>query len=245
MESLRIQSGTKTLVDQVEERLLLYFKEKSLKVGDAIPNELELADALGVARNVLREALSRLKMIGLIESRTRRGMVLTEPNLFSSMSRVIDLRMLSEETLYGIMGFRVALEIGMSAAIVQHVTDSDLMELERLVLGADILSDKIYTPEHETAFHFKLYKISQNKIVTDFQALLQPMMQYIHEIHKEEIQQINRELQEQGRIVGHEDLLNILKTRNVAAFQEALTCHFTVYSMLQERYERKKGSSYR
>lgn len=240
MESLKIQSGTKTLVDQVEDRLLSYFKEKNLSVGDPVPNEMELADALGVARNVLREALSRLKMIGLVESRTRRGMVLTEPNLFSSMSRIVDQRMLSEETLYGIMGFRVALEIGMSAAIVQHISDRDLAELESMVAGADIMSNKIYTPEHETAFHFKLYKIGRNKVVTDFQNLLHPMMQYIHEIHKDEIQQINRELQEQGRIVGHEDLVKVLRMRDAASLQEAFTRHFTVYSILQERYERKK-----
>lgn len=240
MESLRIQSGTKTLVDQVEDRLLSYFKERNLKVGDSVPNEMELAEALGVARNVLREALSRLKMIGLVESRTRRGMVLTEPNLFSSMSRIVDQRMLSEETLYGIMGFRVALEIGMSAAIVQHISDRDLAELEAMVAGADIWSNEIYTPEHETAFHFKLYKIGRNKVVTDFQNLLHPMMQYIHEIHKEEIQQINCELQEQGRIMGHEDLVKVLRMRDAASLQEGLTRHFAVYSILQERYERKK-----
>lgn len=240
MEGLKIQSGTKTLVDQVEDRLLSYFKEQNLKVGDSVPNELELADALGVARNVLREALSRLKMIGLVESRTRRGMVLTEPSLFCSMSRIVDQRMLSDDTLYGIMGFRVALEVGMSAAIVQHISDRDLSELEALVSGADIFSNKIYTPEHETAFHFKLYKISRNRVVADFQNLLRPMMQYIHEIHKEEIRQINSELQEQGRIVGHDDLVKVLRMRDVVSLQEAFTRHFAVYSILQERYERNK-----
>lgn len=240
MENLRIQSGTKTLVDQVEDRLLSYFKEQNLKVGDSVPNELELTEALGVARNVLREALSRLKMIGLIESRTRRGMVLTEPNLFCSMSRIVDQRILSKDTLYGIMGFRMALEVGLSAAIVQHISNQDLAELEVMVAGADTLSNKIYTPEHETAFHFKLYKISRNKVVTDFQNLLHPMMQYIHEIHKEEIQQINFELEKQGRIVGHEDLVKVLRKRDVSAFQKALSHHFAVYSILQERYEQNK-----
>lgn len=237
IDRLKINSGTKTLVDQVEDRLLSYFKEQNFKVGDSIPNEQELALALGVARNVLREALSRLKMIGLIESRTRRGMVLTEPTLFSSMMRIVDQRILSEDTLYGIMGFRVALEIGLSSAMVQHVTDRDLDELEFLVVHTDVFDHEIYTPEHETAFHLKLYQISRNRIVADFQNMLQPMMKYFHESHQEEIRVINRKLQEQGLIVGHKDLLHVLRRRDAGLMQEALTQHFLVYSMLQEQFE--------
>ena len=102
MKTLKIQNKVQTLVDQVEDKLLNFLKDNSLKVGDAIPNETELSTALGVARSVLREALSRLKMIGMIESRTRRGMVLTEPSLFGAIKRIVDPRVLSEESLFKI-----------------------------------------------------------------------------------------------------------------------------------------------
>ncbi|HMG09149.1 MAG TPA: GntR family transcriptional regulator, partial [Mucilaginibacter sp.] len=45
-----------TMADVVESRLRDYFKKKSFKPGDALPKELELAEALGVSRNVVREA---------------------------------------------------------------------------------------------------------------------------------------------------------------------------------------------
>ena len=110
MNTLRVHSQTITLVDQVEDRLLNYLKEKDIRTGDSIPNELELAAALGVARSVLREALSRLKMMGMIETRTRRGMILTEPTILGGMKRVVDPRILGEEALFDILGFRIALE---------------------------------------------------------------------------------------------------------------------------------------
>ena len=81
MDKLRIQDQKITLVDQVEQRLISYFKEQGFRPGDSLPHELELAEALGVARSVLREALSRFKMTGMIESRTRRGMFLVVPLL--------------------------------------------------------------------------------------------------------------------------------------------------------------------
>ena len=58
MENLKIDGQSITLVDQVEDKLLNYFRSQDLKVGDSIPNEIELSSALGVARSVLREALS-------------------------------------------------------------------------------------------------------------------------------------------------------------------------------------------
>ena len=67
MENLKIDGQSITLVDQVEDKLLNYFRSQDLKVGDSIPNEIELSSALGVARSVLREALSRLKMMGMID----------------------------------------------------------------------------------------------------------------------------------------------------------------------------------
>ena len=75
MNILKIDSSPVTLVDKVEEKLRDYFREMDLMPGDPIPKEMELAESLGIARSVLREALSRLRMLGLIKSRTKRGMI--------------------------------------------------------------------------------------------------------------------------------------------------------------------------
>ena len=126
MDKLKIYNQSVTLVDQVEDKLLNYFKNNDLSTGDPIPNELELAATLGVARNVLREALSRLKMMGMIESRTRRGMILTEPSILGGMKRVVDPRILSEESLFDILGFRIALEIGICSDLFRNITSEDI-----------------------------------------------------------------------------------------------------------------------
>ena len=86
---MKIQNNSVTLVDQVEDKLLNYFKEKDMRKGDPIQNEKELAASLGVSRSVLREALSRLKMMGIIETRTRRGMILSEPSILGDRKSVV------------------------------------------------------------------------------------------------------------------------------------------------------------
>jgi len=59
-------SNTSSLVDKVEARLVELLQQRKLKVGDVIPKEMELADTLGVSRTVIREALLRLRVVGLI-----------------------------------------------------------------------------------------------------------------------------------------------------------------------------------
>jgi len=54
---------TSSLVDRVEANLVELLQDRKLKVGDSIPKEIELADALGVSRTVVREALLRLRMM--------------------------------------------------------------------------------------------------------------------------------------------------------------------------------------
>src|SRR5688500_16518177 len=89
----------KTMAEVVEVRLREYLKKKALKPGDALPTEMELAEALGVSRNVLREALSRLKMLGIVETRKKRGMILTSPDILGSLERVLDPAIIDENTL--------------------------------------------------------------------------------------------------------------------------------------------------
>ena len=120
MEELKLANHNTTLVDSVEESLISYFKEQGLRPGCSIPNEMELAASLGVGRAVLREALSRFKMTGMIVSRTKKGMVLGEPSLLGGMKRCINPLLMNESTLCDILEFRVALEIGISDNIFRH-----------------------------------------------------------------------------------------------------------------------------
>ena len=162
--NMKIEINQTTLIDQVEDSLLTYFKKNDLRRGDSIPNENNLAAELGVARSVVREALSRLKMMGLIHARPRKGMVLTEPSILGGMKRVIDPRVLSEETILDLLDFRIALEIGISSDIFRKITPKDIEELSEIVKMGIVFENNEYALISESAFHTKLYKITGNKI---------------------------------------------------------------------------------
>lgn len=229
MNTLKVHSQAFTLVDQVEDKLLNYLKEKDLRAGDPIPNELELAAALGVARSVLREALSRLKMMGMIETRTRRGMILREPSILGGMKRVVDPRILSEESLFDILGFRIALEIGICSDLFRNITDKDISDLEEIVRMGIVFENNEYAPVSEFTFHAKLYEITNNKTISEFQEIIHPVMDFVKKKFKDLLAPINIEMKEKGQIVTHADLLQFLKKKDEAGYRKAIEQHFDVY----------------
>lgn len=235
MENLKINGQSLTLVDQVEDKLLTYFREHDLRAGSSIPNELELANALGVARSVLREALSRLKMMGMVESRTRRGMILTEPSILRGMERVIDPRILSDETLFDILGFRIALEMGICHDIFRNIQPADIEELEEIVKVGVMFGKNAYAPYSEFSFHTKLYEITGNKTITEFQKIVHPVMVFVKDKFKDFLEPINVELEKNEGIVTHEDLLFYLKEGNEEGYRKALERHFLVYKIFMNR----------
>ena len=208
---MKIEINQTTLIDQVEDSLLTYFKKNDLGRGDSIPNENSLAAELGVARSVVREALSRLKMMGLIHARPRKGMVLTEPSILGGMKRVIDPRVLSEETILDLLDFRIALEIGISTDIFRKITPKDI----------------------ESAFHTKLYKITGNKIISEFQEIIHPILVYVKEKFKDYLKPINIEMSKSGRIATHADLLDFIKKGDEKGYRDAIERHFEVYKIFK------------
>lgn len=186
MDFLEIKSGlqavdSSSLVERVEEQLVDYLVRNNMKAGDAIPKEMELANLLGVSRTVVREAMSRLRMIGLIETKKKKGGVLANPDLIGILEKSLIPRVMDETTLRDLFEFRLVLEIGMADLIMARVTPQDIEELKSIVEGEPDLSEDLHFQiEHESRFHGKLYEITGNQTLKKFQKLLLPLFDYVH-----------------------------------------------------------------
>lgn len=237
MTGPKLDNHHTTLVDSVEESLIRYFKEQGLRPGSSIPNEAELATSLGVGRPVLREALSRFKMSGMIVSRTKKGMMLAEPSLLGGMKRCINPLLMNESTLRDVLEFRVALEIGISDSIFRNLTTSDLEELEQIVEMSQIIGNNKYAPASEHRFHTKLYEITGNRFISEFQDIIYPVLDFVKEQSRDIFEPIERELNATRNPVTHRDLLEFLKNKDIEGYKRAVVEHFRLYTIYLERYK--------
>jgi len=209
-----------SLVDKVEMTLIDLLISKQLNPGDMIPKELDLVEMLGVSRSVVRESLNRLKTMGLIESVKHRGTVIKSPNLLKLIKKSLIPNILDSDTLQDIFELRLVLEIGMSDLIFQRITAEDIDELYEIVQSEPGASKEVrFNIEHEIKFHGKLYAISGNKTLMDFQALLLPAFRYVYDSEL-----INSPAHD-AKWVSHHDLVDILKTGTPSKFRNAMRKH--------------------
>lgn len=81
-----------TLTDNIVEKLIQYIADNNLRAGDMLPSESQLTEALGVSRLPLREALSRMKALGVIVVRQGKGAIVQSvnvANLFRQLSPIM------------------------------------------------------------------------------------------------------------------------------------------------------------
>jgi len=69
---------TLSLVDSASRRVAAMILDGTLKTGDRLPPERELATQLGLSRGVIREALRSLEYVGLLQARVGSGRYVTE-----------------------------------------------------------------------------------------------------------------------------------------------------------------------
>ena len=216
---------TQTQVDKIENRLQEYFRHGDFQPGDHIPKEMELAEALGVSRTSVREALSRFKTLGIIESKKNRGMVITHPDILYNMKRVMDLRLLDKDTMKDIFELRLVLEIGIADLLFLRKTDSDLKILEEIVVKDEKATTYAEHTKYDIEFHSMLYKISGNETIQRFQKILLPLFEGTKGLYTI----LPEEMTEENNYVFHRGLLNTLKEGTAAEFRNKMRNHLMQY----------------
>lgn len=211
-----------SLVDEVEICITQFIKDNKLKIGDAIPKEMEFAEALGVSRTVVREALLRLRTIGIIESKKHKGMILTQPDIITNIEKVLETNLLGDQTLRDIFELRLILEMGMVDLLFARITTQDIIGLEKIVNTQAGNNTAIFSLEAEVAFHGKLYEISKNKTLKRFQELLLPVFQYVHTNILPNAENLSYDSE---KFITHKDLLTHLKTGSPNSFRQAMRQH--------------------
>lgn len=211
---------TRTLVDKVEAKLVELLKSKKLKVGDSIPTEIELSEALGVSRTVIREALLRLRVMGLIQSKKKRGAVITSPDILANLHKSLNPHILSEDTLKEMFEIRLVLEIGMADLLFYRITKEDIKDLKRIVKNEPpVTKYHLFNINHEIDFHGRLYEITGNNNMKQFQKLLLPVFDYVHNSGLLKTQPLLE------TFVSHKGLVNVLETGDPETFRNAMRNH--------------------
>ncbi|OBI74031.1 FadR/GntR family transcriptional regulator [Mycobacterium sp. E740] len=153
------------LVDQVIEQLRASVASGEWPVDTRVPTEPELAAALGVGRNTVREAVRALAHSGLLEVRQGDG---TYVRATSEVSGAV--RRLCGAELREVLQVRRCLEVEGARLAARARTAADLAELRRLLERRDEISpadDPEAFARADTEFHMAVVQTSHNVVLSE------------------------------------------------------------------------------
>ena len=91
MQFEKIQNNPTRIPELVMDSLLKAIEAGKIRVGDELPPERDLAEALGISRNSLRECLSVLSFMGIVENRGNRKILVKNAEYFRNARSLIEL----------------------------------------------------------------------------------------------------------------------------------------------------------
>src|SRR5260370_13158043 len=168
-EALRAPDRSR-LYEQLATRLLDFVEVTGLRVGDCLPSERDLAEALHVSRASVRQATIALEVRATLEVRHGDGIYLR--SLPNDSNHLMEL-MTQRHRLPAILEAREALETHLAALAAARRTEMDLTAMDRAlgVMAADIDAGG-FGDEGDRLFHEAVTRAAQSPLLADFMAAL-------------------------------------------------------------------------
>lgn len=153
------------LYEQVVDRLREHIDTTGLKPGDRLLSERELAEQLGVSRTSLRQALTALEVMGLIEIRHGDGVFITHPPE-EVLPSLADALVYEHEQLPAIIEVRQAIEAQTARLAAIRRTPADVATLDAAITAMEqAIAAGEDTAEADRAFHDGIVTAARNPLL--------------------------------------------------------------------------------
>ncbi len=160
MQFEKIQNNGPTVPELVMDSLMKAIEDGTIQIGKELPPERDLAEALGISRNSLRECLSIMNFMGIVENRGNRKILVKNADYFRKARSLIELSY-SPDTFDDFMEFRRTNEREIARLACSRATDEDL---ERLRTSVERLEADETDYLADVEFHVNLAYASHNTI---------------------------------------------------------------------------------
>ncbi|MDM8538190.1 FadR/GntR family transcriptional regulator [Desulfobacterales bacterium HSG17] len=154
----------KRISDQVFDQLRELIFRGDIKPGEKVMPERELSEVLGVSRTSVRDAISKLVVMGLLEQRQGQGTFVRNPE--AADNNPLAAAMEAEDaTLTDLLEVRMGIECNAAALAAQRADKKDIQFLESSIkeMKKEIKQGKLGN-EADVSFHMALAFATKNPL---------------------------------------------------------------------------------
>ena len=205
------------IVQQIEDSVL----NGTLKPGDQLPAERELAQRLGVSRTAVREAVKALREKGLVEAYSGRGTFITDGTTHAArQSFDLMVKIGQQESSTHLAELRLILEPGIAAVAAARVQDEDLTAMREAVAVMErSQADPEAYIEADLDFHLALAEAAANPLIL---SLIDSIVGLLRE---QRIKIFNVEGGPQRGQVHHKRILDAIEQHDSEMARNAMRAH--------------------
>ncbi len=117
-----------------------------LNAGQKLPPERIIAEQLGVSRPSVREAISALQIVGILETRPGDGTYVSRSSAMDELTQQAMSVLEQSDSPYEILQARKALEIGVIRLAIEMASDDDLLKIKESCI---LKYEKVRTGDYE------------------------------------------------------------------------------------------------
>jgi GntR family transcriptional repressor for pyruvate dehydrogenase complex len=202
-------------------------KNGTLKPGDKLLPVHQLAEQFQVGRSAVREALSALRAMGLIEMKQGEGTYVRNFD-HSSLTKSLNNKLLmKKEDILNLLEVRKVLEVGAVRAAAAKRTEANLQNMKHwLDEMAKSIGDEKGGEKADFHFHMEIAESSHNNILLE-------LMNHVSEMIAETIGESRRiilygeQTTSERLLEEHQSIYNAVLKQDVELAQQAMLNHLT------------------
>lgn len=193
--------------------LIEMIKNKQLKPGDKLDSAEKLANHFDVGRSAIREALSGLRSMELLEMRQGEGTYVKDFDPSRFTLPVTTAFLMKKNDVKELYELRKILEVGTASLAAKVYKEEDLMPIEKaLIVMKNAKDNDELAASADTDFHMAIASATHNQLLIN-------LMSSVSDLLTESIRETRKVLlYSQGRseklYLEHERIFNALKDRD-------------------------------
>jgi len=166
--------------EAVVQQILEWIAQGVYKPGDRLPSENNLAEQFGVSRITIRESFKMLSIMGVVSIKQGEGTFINRLDTSILLKPLFSTLIFNTTNIKEIYEARMFVEMGTATLASRYRTEQDLKELIEDIQKMDIAlktADWNYYTQVDHEFHFRIARISNNKILLNTLATFRDLIQ--------------------------------------------------------------------
>lgn len=215
---------TRKIYEEVTDSILEMIKSGQFKTGDKLDSVEQLAKSFNVGRSAIREALSGLRAMGLVEMRQGEGTYITSFDASKFSLPLSSALLMKREDIKELSEVRKILEVGAVASASINHDDEDLLAMEEALnamkeaKGQGEIGEKA-----DLDFHLAIAHATHNKMLIN-------LMSSVSEIMVESMRETRQLLLYSEEMMAslveeHQLIYQAIKARNIEEAQKNMLNH--------------------